>query len=223
LKRFVLRFATCISISRAIANDLRTPSTVIPNPYDDDTFYEMPNVARERELIFLGRLIFDKGAHLVLQALAQLKSQGQALRLTIVGAGPEESTLRQIIKDLNISEQVDMVGVKTGKDLATLLNAHQVMVAPSIWEEPFGVVALEGIACGCVVVGSEGGGLKDAIGLCGVTFPNGNAEALSQCLVDLFARPERWADYRAVAPAHLARHTAQAVSAAYLRVLEEAR
>ncbi len=42
-----------------------------------------------------------------------------------------------------------------------------------------GIVALEGIACGCVVIGSQGGGLKDAIGNCGLTYPNGDVAALA--------------------------------------------
>ena len=96
------------------------------------------------------------------------------------------------------------------------------MVVPSLWDEPFGIVALEGIACGCVVVGSSGGGLKDAIGECGVTFPNGDVAALTEALANLLTNPEQLDSYRQKAQSHLARHQPTEVAKAYLKVFEEA-
>src|SRR5690606_3461015 len=51
LKRLLLRRAVGIAISRAIAHDFDTPCTVIPNPYDDDTFRLLPGIPRERDLV----------------------------------------------------------------------------------------------------------------------------------------------------------------------------
>jgi len=222
LKHFFLRFATGISVSQAVANHVFTPSVVIPNPYQKDIFYEMPEIKREKNLVFLGRLVSDKGVGLLLNALANLKILGLTPKLTIIGQGQEESKLRQQVKVLNIANQVDFVGAKVEQELVELLNAHQIMVVPSLWQEPFGIVALEGIACGCVVVGSEGGGLKDAIGSCGVTFPNGDVEALTNRLVDLLTNPEKMTIYRANAKSHLSKHQPSAIAQAYLRVFEEA-
>lgn len=222
LKRFLIQFATCISISQSVADHLSTPSTVIGNPYRDELFYEMPEIPRDRELVFLGRLVFDKGADLLIAALQQLKIQGLTPQLAIIGTGPEESFLRNLAKDVNVFDQVHFVGMKTGVELVQLLNAHQIMVVPSRWSEPFGVVALEGIACGCVVVGSEGGGLKDAIGPCGVTFPNGDVQALSKILFELLSNPDELPIYRASAKAHLLSYKKAAVAKAYIKVFEVA-
>lgn len=221
LKHFVTRFATNISVSQALAKHIPVPSTVIPNSYRQDIFYDMPDVTRDRELVFLGRLVSDKGANLLLDTLAQLKSLELTPKLTIIGSGPEESRLRQQAQDLEIINQVNFAGIKVEYELTKLLNAHQIMVVPSLWDEPFGIVALEGIACGCVVVGSEGGGLKDAIGPCGLTFPNGNVEQLTQRLFHLLTEPDQLKIYRDKAQPHLTRHTSQAVAKAYLNVLEE--
>jgi len=220
LKHLVTRFATNISTSHAIANSIPAPSIVIPNAYQEDIFYEMPEVERDRELVFLGRLVSDKGADLLLTALAQLKNMGLTPKLAIIGIGPEEANLRQQSQDLNINSQVEFVGRKVNHDLTHLLNAHQIMVVPSLWAEPFGIVALEGIACGCVVAGSEEGGLKDAIGSCGVTFANGNIEQLTQQLFRLLTHPKELARYREAAQNHLARHTSQSIAKAYLNVLQ---
>ncbi|WP_026733409.1 glycosyltransferase family 4 protein [Fischerella sp. PCC 9605] len=220
LKRFVTRLATNISVSHALAEAIPVPSIVIPNSYREDVFYEMPEIPRTQELVFLGRLVSDKGVNLLLEALANLKKMGLIPQLTIIGSGPEESKLRQQAKDLEIATQVNFAGVIVEHELARLLNAHQIMVVPSLWNEPFGIVALEAIACGCVVVGSEGGGLKEAIGACGMVFPNGNIEQLTQILFNLLTHPDRLTTYREKASSHLARHTSKAIAKAYLDALE---
>jgi glycosyltransferase involved in cell wall biosynthesis len=222
LKHFLLRFATGISISQAVADHVSTPSTVIPNPYQEEIFYEIPTIPRDKELVFLGRLVSDKGADLLLDALANLKVLEITPSLTIIGSGPEEYKLHQQVKELDLANQVNFVGVKVEKELAKLLNAHQILVVPSRWQEPFGVVALEGIACGCVVIGSEGGGLKDAIGPCGVTFPNDDVKALTHTLVDLLTNPKEITSYRTQAESHLSRHKKAEVAKAYLQVFEKA-
>ena len=158
----------------------------------------------------------------MLDALAQLKSKGLTPRLTIIGSGPEELNLRQQVKSLELIEQVTFAGVKLEHELTKLLNAHQVMVIPSLWDEPFGIVALEGLACGCVIVGSQGGGLKDAIGSCGITFPNGNLQALTEALVNLLQNSEQLVIYKANAQEHLLRHQKSAIAEAYLQILETA-
>ena len=221
LKRFLANFATNIPASFAIAEHLKAPSTVIPNPYQEDIFYEMPEIPRTQELIFLGRLVSDKGADLLLEALGNLKKQGLNPKLTIVGNGPEEAKLRQQVIDLDIVEQVNFVGAKVEKELTKLLNAHKIIVVPSLWQEPFGIVALEGIACGCVVIGSEQGGLKEAIGLCGVTFPNGDVEALTQTLLDLLTNPDKLSTYREKAESHLLSYKPATVAKAYLQVMDK--
>jgi glycosyltransferase involved in cell wall biosynthesis len=223
LKHFMARFATGISVSEAVAAHVSTPSRVIPNAYAEESFYLMPEVARDKDLVFLGRLVSDKGADLLLDALANLKAQGLMPRLTIIGGGPEEPGLRRKADALGIADRVEFSGIQTGEALARTLNSHKILVAPSRWREPFGIVALEGIACGCVVVGSEGGGLSDAIGACGVTFPNGDLQALTGALASLLSFPERLAQYRAGARSHLARHRKADVARAYLQVFEAAR
>jgi glycosyltransferase involved in cell wall biosynthesis len=222
LKQLVTRFATNISISPAIAEQLPVSSIVIPNSYRDDLFYELPVSHRSVELVFLGRLVPDKGVHLLLCALEILKTQGLTPKLTIIGDGPELSILKQRTISYGIKDQVCFTGVKVGEQLTHLLNDHQIMVIPSLWNEPFGIVALEGIACGCVILGSEGGGLKDAIGPCGLTFPNGDVQALTQTLAHLLKNPAQIAYYRQNAPSHLAKHRKEKVAQAYIRVLEEA-
>ncbi|MFB2833813.1 glycosyltransferase family 4 protein [Floridanema evergladense] len=223
LKQFCIRFASNISVSKAIASGLSTRSTIISNPYQEEIFSEIPEISRDKELVFLGRLVTDKGADLLLEAMGNLKNLGLTPKLSIIGSGAEEFNLRQQAKILGIDAQIDFVGVKLEQELARILNAHKILVVPSRWQEPFGIVALEGIACGCVVVGSEGGGLKDAIGPCGVTFPNNNVSALTQVLLDLLTNTEKLNQYKEKAKLHLMNHKKAVVAKQYLKVFERAR
>lgn len=223
LKRYLLRFAAgSISVSQAIAADLDTPSTVIANPYRDDLFRRLPGVERTRDLVFLGRLVSDKGVDVLLEALGELAARGERPNLTVIGEGPERERLEIQAARLGIGVQIQFLGARRDRELVELLNRHRILVVPSRYDEPFGLVALEGIACGCFVVGSAGGGLRQAIGPCGRVFPNGDAPALAALLSEMLRSEEARATYLENAAAHLAAHTHAVVALAYLRVLEGA-
>lgn len=219
LKRFVLRFATSLAISRAVADRLPGPSIQVGNPYDDKVFQEAPPEPRTKELIFVGRLVSDKGVSVLLEAMALLEAKP---RLTIAGDGPERATLEKQTSDLELQSRVDFIGALTSEQLANLLRQHQILVVPSRWREPFGIVALEGIASGCVVVGSAEGGLAEAIGPCGLTFPNGDARALAHALSRLLENPAEQNRLRQNAAAHLARFTPRHVAGLYLDAMKVA-
>jgi glycogen synthase len=221
LKRTLLSRVTNVAISQAVADHLQRSCVIIANPYRDTTFRIVPSVDRNRDLVFLGRLVSDKGADLLLRALHHLRQHGSAPTLTIIGTGPEEQALRALSADLDLREQVEFAGGKSGDELATLLNRHRIMVVPSRWAEPFGVVALEGIACGCGVVGSEDGGLKEAMGPCGIAFKNGDYLSLAAVLDRVLGDRELEASLRNAGPAHLLRFTPNAVTRAYLELITD--
>jgi glycogen(starch) synthase len=220
LKHLALRYATGISISQAIAEHIATPSVVIPNPYDDVTFRMQPGVERTRDLVFVGRLVSDKGVPLLLHALAALRDAGLRPSLSLIGSGPEEAKLQRQTAELNLESQVRFLGARRGPELVRILNEHRIIVVPSLWQEPFGLVALEAIACGCVAIGSAGGGLRDAIGPCGITFPNGDCHALRVALELLLRDPDGLEPLRRHAEQHLRRHRLENVAQEYLAVFE---
>lgn len=222
IKRALLPRITNVAISQAIRDHIKVPVRVIGNPYDDRIFRLLPAAVRDKTFVFLGRLVSDKGADLLLRAMKILHDDGLQPDLTIIGSGPEEQILRQQARKLGLDRQVTLAGQKSGHELAELLNRHRILVVPSRWPEPFGIVALEGIACGCVVVGSRDGGLKEAIGPCGLTFENGNERALSECLKKILIGSENADRFHREAPAHLDRFRMQPVAAAYCQLLESA-
>jgi glycosyltransferase involved in cell wall biosynthesis len=211
---------TSVAISQFVASCFQPPPPVIPNPYDAAIFTRAAAVERSGDLIFVGRLVSEKGLDVLLEALALLRARGSRPRLTIVGSGPEEKSMRQLAARLDLVDQVTWSGIKRGPELAEILNRHKILVVPSRYDEPFGVVALEGIACGCAVLGSKGGGLPEAIGPCGITFPNGDAAALANALERLLAAPEQWRELVAGASQHLARFHPAAIATSYLNLFQ---
>ncbi len=218
-KRLASRWARSVAISRAIAADLPMPATVIPNPYRDRLFRNL-DLPRRFELAFLGRLVSDKGAMLLIEALAWLKREGPAPRLLIIGEGPEHARLKAETCRLELSEQIEFAGALREEALVEALNSAAILVVPSLYHEPFGIVALEGIACGCAIIASAGGGLPEAVGPCGLTFPNGDAEALARRIDELCASQERRQALLSGAAGHLAGFRTSVVADRYIRLFE---
>ena len=170
-----------VACSRYIAGRVGC-SEVIGNPYDDSIFRrEAPLDKRDRDIVFLGRLVSEKGCDTLLQAIAILSEKGVRPSCTVIGDGPERARLIQMARASGMADRVRFVGALQPFAIADHLNRHRILVAPSRCHEAFGIAALEGLACGCLPIVSLHGGLVDAIGPHGLTVRNGDA-------VDLAAR-----------------------------------
>lgn len=223
LKRFLLRFAHNIYISRSIAEHVGRPGRLIGNPYEDRVFYEENDVEREGELVFLGRLVSDKGCHLLIEALHLIrKASGTSPKLMVIGDGPDRERIQALVSTAGLQDAVSFRGILRREELRTELNRHRILVVPSVWNEPFGVVALEGLACGLVGIVSSGGGLPDAVGPCGLTFTNGDAQDLAEKIQFLLANRATYEDLHRARQEHLAHFSRSAVSAAHLAFFETA-
>lgn len=221
IKLAAFRAGTAISISSVIADHLGVPSVTIGNPYDDRLFRMLPEIERCRDLLFVGNLGKIKGAHVLLEALGKLLKRGIRTQLTIVGTGNERPFLEKLVDEHCLSSAVTFKGALRGESLVGEFNRHAIQIVPSVIAEPFGVVALEGIACGCVPIGTVAGGLKEAIGMCGMVVPNGDAEALADGIAHALTTADL-PSYRAHADSHLKKHRGKNVAAAYLRVFQAA-
>jgi glycogen(starch) synthase len=208
------------AVSKALAQQLPWPvETVLTNPYDAETFRIDPAISRTRDVLFVGRLIPEKGASVLVKALEILRQKRELLTATIVGEGPERAPLERKLSAAGLEKNMRFAGQVTGPRLAQLLNQHQLVVVPSLGDEAFGVVALEAIACGCAVIASHAGGLPEAIGPCGTTFPTGNSVSLATKIQDVLNSACTREKFRARAGNHLAAHDPLAVARRYLQLL----
>jgi glycogen(starch) synthase len=219
IKLLAVRACHNVSISRAVADALPVQSTLIGNPFDDAEFRGFRDIPKTKDIVFMSRLVSDKGADLLLQALAILKAEGHTPSLTIIGDGPEKPMLQSLTTQLGLAQQVSFAGsIHEGR--GRIVAQHRIMAIPSLWEEPFGVVALEGIASGCALVASSGGGLRDAVGPCGLLFPNGDKLALAVALRRVLAEPALCQEFVARGPAHLQAFQPSLIAARYLSLFK---
>lgn len=214
--------------STAMKNYCYPKAIVVTNPYDDKAFRRINSIDKTKDIVFLGRLVSDKGAIVLIDAfykilIDQRKGVPSSIRtLTIIGDGPERSMLEETVTKLGISDKVVFAGSLKGDSLVNVLNQHRCMVIPSLWMEPFGVVALEGMACGCVPIVSEIGGLPDAIGKAGLTFDRGNVDSLVAALYSLFDNPVLEQELRRLADGHLSSHHQNVIAEKYLDLIQKA-
>jgi len=128
---------------------------------------------------FLGRLIPEKGFADLVTAFARL-AQGTLL---IVGAGPQRESLEDLAARFGVADRVVFAGAVPHYSTSEYLNCLEALVLPSrtiaTWAEQFGRVLVEAMACGTPVIGSDSGAIPEVIGDAGLTFPEGDAEALA--------------------------------------------
>ncbi|NUA26378.1 glycosyltransferase family 4 protein [Cupriavidus basilensis] len=164
VKRWLTGFFTNISVSHFLANRLAGRHMVIHNSYRDDLFVPGSAARPEGSFAFVGRLVSDKGVDLLIRSFAKLYAEHHAVRLTIVGDGPERAALAQLAASLGCIDAIAFEGSQPSERVAQILSCHQCQVVPSVSEEPFGIVALEGLGAGCEMIVTRRGGLPEAIG-----------------------------------------------------------
>lgn len=221
IKHALLRLGDNVAVSTAMARSLAVPCSVISNPYQAELFAGARQVGAKRDLVFLGRLIEDKGLAVLLDALAILAQHATRPTLTIIGSGPAEALHQRQVQQLGLVEQVEFAGPLRGEALRDRLAAHQLMIVPSIWEEPFGVVVLEGLACGLIPVVTDSGGLPEAVGQCGPIVPKNKASELAVAIDKLLKDATSRHHYRKHSAEHLAAHAPSRIAKQYLEALEK--
>ena len=168
VKRQLTRYYVNISVSSFVASKIPGQSIIIHNAFNSSLFPINHSESKSRDFVFCGRLVPEKGALLCLQAFKTILAEFSDATLTIIGEGAEFSQLRQFVVDNELNRQVDFTGPLTGESLADKIRGHTCMVIPSVWEEPFGIVALEGLASCDTVIAARIGGLPEALGPCGL-------------------------------------------------------
>ena len=215
---FLKRARKVIAVSNALRTRCWPEAIVISNPYKEDIFKIIPIIDKSKDFVFLGRLVSDKGADQAIYAMKQISNK----TLTIIGDGPEMSNLKKLADDLQIGGRVFFEGSLSGDKLVKCLNRHKYILVPSIWEEPFGNVVLEGMACGCLPIVSNSGGLPDAIGHAGITYERGNFRNMVEVINKIINDPAFESGIRKNAPDHLLKHHSQVIANQYLEVIEQA-
>jgi phosphatidylinositol alpha-mannosyltransferase len=198
--------------------------TVIPNGVDLTAPPTGPKpVSEELRVLFVGRPEERKGLPILLRAFEALVEHVPA-RLTVIGADHEE--LGRYLPDPDTASRIDALGRVPEQELWARLHAADVLCAPSLAGESFGMILTEAFAAGTPVVASRIAGYSDVVtdGVDGVLVPPADAQSLAEELQRLHHEPERrermGAEARQSAERYAWPRVASEVEAVYERALE---
>jgi spore coat protein SA len=172
-------------------------ASVLYNGADQSIFYPAANGHKNSApvtVLFAGRLVEDKGVHVLLDAMKLLEAQAVPLQAIIVGSsnfGTGEET--EYIRRLKATKPgtVEFLPYRTGKALGELFRASDMFCSPSVWDEPFGLVNVEALASGLPVVSTLGGGATEIFARGGgILVQRRSAVELASALRRLAESPE---------------------------------
>ncbi|MEO0594514.1 MAG: glycosyltransferase family 4 protein [Chloroflexota bacterium] len=160
---------------------------VIPQFGTDETLFKpAPRPDRPFTIGYIGRLVEEKGVHLLLEACTQLTGDWQ---LRIVGSGPLDEDLQALAREFGIAERITWIDWVASTEMPAQYNAIDTLVLPSLtrpnWKEQFGRVLVEAMSSGIPAIGSDSGAIPGVIGEGGLVFPEGDIDTLAKHLSDL--------------------------------------
>jgi glycosyltransferase involved in cell wall biosynthesis len=165
---------------------------VIPHGVDAERFCPARDwPVDDGYILFVGRLVAQKGVDTLLRAFSAVLRRCPDVHLVLAGDGDLELFFVRVARYLGFPHRISFVKWQSGAALVKLYQRAQVVVMPSHYE-PFGLVALEAMACGRPVVASRVGGLAEIIedGVQGYLVPAGDHLELARRLVSLILRPK---------------------------------
>lgn len=221
-KMWLSRAQKVIAVSNAVRLSCWPEALVVGNPYRSSQFRTLNEGRRSKDFVFLGRLVSDKGADLAIKAFNSFcqKYRDEAVTLTIIGEGPELEPLKDLSLSMGSAPAIRFTGALSGEPLVAELNQHQFLLIPSIWDEPFGLVALEGLACGCIPIAANCGGLPDAVGNAGLLFKKGDLDDLLSTMEELYFNSNLLSSLQTRISPHLKAYEPEKISSRYLNELE---
>ncbi len=178
---------------------------------DDEPGHERAGVAA------VGELHPKKGFDVLIRAVAAIPG----LHLKIAGRGEQRDALAQLVVDLGVADRVELLGFVERRALVELLRSAAVQAVPSR-REPFGLVILEGMACGTPVVASRTDGIPEVVGEAAVLVPPDDAGALETALRQLLEDEGERARLVAAGRERARLHTVERTVEAYLDVYRRA-
>ncbi len=171
----------------------------LPNGVDVDMFKELEVSSLKEDMGlsgffvvgYVGRLSIEKGLSALLEAVAGIR---QDIKLLFVGSGSCKSSLVDLAGRLNLGEKLILIDTVGQERVPAYINCMDVLVLPSIatsqWEEYFGRVLVEAMACGVPVIGSDCGEIPNVIGDAGLIFEQNNSGDLRTCLMKIIDNNE---------------------------------
>ena len=160
-------------------------------PYTVEDIPRVHPISASPVIAYAGRLTEEKGVDVLVRAIAAAGPSLASARLLIVGDGPHRAAIESLVRTCSLSDRTTFTGHLGRGDSQTLLEQAWVQVVPSLWPEPFGLVAAEAMMRGTAVIVSDSGALPEVVGTGGLVVPAGNVAALAAALAGVVTDREQ--------------------------------
>jgi glycosyltransferase involved in cell wall biosynthesis len=142
-------------------------------------------------LLVASRLFPEKAVDLAIEAFFQIAPRFPEATLTVASDGPEREKLEKLVRASSCSDRVTFPGLIAPDQMHQLISEHAIVLMPSTWQEPFGLIALEAAQMGRPVIASRVGGLPEIVveGVTGLFHERGDLAGLAQALTRLLDDP----------------------------------
>jgi len=161
---------------------------VVRNAVDTDVLKPLPGGEKNKEIIFFGRTIFDKGPHLLVEAAENILPEFPDWKLVIIGSryfgnSRAESYERELFRRVErMGRQGEITGYLPRGKVIERLQKASIAVLPSLWDEPIQLASMEAAACGCAVVTTRRGGIQEGMGEAALYLPEETPRAIENVL-----------------------------------------
>ena len=188
-RRLAIRTAVSEAARALIARYHPGDYVITPNGVDVQRFstaepLELPG---DKKVLFLGRIERRKGLHVLIEAMSRTPAQGA--HLVVAGTGPEERRCRTLARELRV--EATFLGRLSEADVARAYRAADVYCAPATGRESFGIVLLEAMAAGALIVCSDLLAFRSVAGDAASFAPPNDAPALARAIQEVLARPAK--------------------------------
>ncbi len=191
------------SITRKIQKLEVIPMGIDISPLSNDQQIASENIEKSYRknraplLIFVGRLIKEKGVDDLIKAVAMLQNDLPGTSAIIAGEGQDRNQFEELSKKLTLDEYIHFTGWIAPEDVKTHIAAGDFFVGPSKtakngWKEAQGLTFLEAMAVGTVVIASDTGGIKESVidGQTGFLVKENSPEKIKEIILKMYSKPE---------------------------------
>ena len=172
-----------------VANGINsTTYSGVEKDYDFRRQYAADN---EKIILFMGRLVYEKGVQHLISAMPKILKNYHDAKLVIAGKGGMLDELKAQVEAMGLGQKVYFTGYLNAKQVSKMYKCADISVFPSTYE-PFGIVALEAMLAGVPTVVSDVGGLNEIVehGVDGMKSYAGNPNSLADSILELLFNPQ---------------------------------
>jgi glycosyltransferase involved in cell wall biosynthesis len=173
---------------------------IIPNSLNQN--FNIKKINKLKQILYVGRIVEEKGVHIYLDVIKNLSKKYTDWKFIIIGSsklGYNSSSKYEKKILSNISQQddnIEYLGYTSNEVVKKIMSESEILVIPSIWEEPFGITAIEGLSNKMAIISSEVGGLKEIVDGKGILIKDISEKKLLKELEYLINNPKKIMKYQ---------------------------